>query len=60
MTRFSLTEDYIGLKTYKNYLDSLHFDSFILGNSCTMAFLTSDCEGKIPQREQGYPLVRDG
>lgn len=39
-----LNEDYIGWKTYKNYRDSLHFDSFILGNSCTMAFLTSDWE----------------
>ncbi len=39
-----LNEDYIGWKTYKNYRDSLHFDSFILGNSCTMAFLTADWE----------------
>ncbi len=39
-----LNEDYIGWKTYLNYRDSLHFDSFILGNSCTMAFLTSDWE----------------
>ena len=39
-----LNEDYIGWKTYKNFRDSLHFDSFILGNSCTMAFLTSDWE----------------
>ncbi len=39
-----LNEDYIGWKTYKNYRDSLHFDSFILGNSCTMAFITSDWE----------------
>ena len=36
-----LNEDYIGWKTYKNYRDSLHFDSFILGNSCTMARLSA-------------------
>lgn len=56
-----LNEDYIGWKTYKNYRDSLHFDSFILGNSCTMAFLTSDWEntstGKKPSGCMGQHNV---
>ena len=42
-----LNEDYIGWKTYKHFRDSLHFDSFILGNSCTMAFHTWDWENLL-------------
>ena len=33
-----LNEHHVGWQIYKNNNDSVHFNSFILGNSCTMAF----------------------
>lgn len=39
-----LNEGMVGWRTYLNYRDSLHFDSFIMGNSCTMAFRTVEWE----------------
>lgn len=33
-----LNEGYIGWKIYCNNRDSIHFNSFIMGNSCTMAY----------------------
>lgn len=33
-----LNEHHVGWQIYKNHKDSVHFNSFILGNSCTMAF----------------------
>ena len=35
-----LNQNYIGWQTFLNYKDSLHYDSFILGNSCTIAYPT--------------------
>lgn len=37
-------ENIAGWQTYLNYRDSLHFDSFIMGNSNTMAFKTKEWE----------------
>ena len=39
-----LNEHYVGWQIYKNHNDSLHFNSFILGNSCTMAFRCGEWE----------------
>lgn len=39
-----LNESCIGWRTYLNFQDSLHFNSFILGNSCTMAYKTQEWE----------------
>lgn len=39
-----LNESYVGWKTYSTYKDSLKYDSFILGNSCTMGIHTQDWE----------------
>lgn len=33
-----LDEDYVGWQMYMNNRDTIPFDSFIMGNSCTMAF----------------------
>lgn len=53
-TPLFLNEGYIGWQTYLNYRDSLHFDSYIMGNSCTMAFQTQDWEKHL----QGGKAVR--
>lgn len=38
----SLNESYVCWQNYLNNKDSIPFDSFILGNSCTMAFKTDE------------------
>lgn len=40
----TLNESSVGWSIYKNNRDSIHFNSFILGNSCTMAFRCSEWE----------------
>ena len=39
-----LNEHHVGWQIYKNHNDSVHFNSFILGNSCTMAFRCGEWE----------------
>lgn len=39
-----LNEGMVSWRTYLNYKDSLHYDSFIMGNSCTMAYNTVEWE----------------
>ena len=39
-----LNEGYIGWQNYLNNRDSIPFNSFIMGNSCTMAFRTDEWE----------------
>lgn len=39
-----LNEHHVGWQIYKTHNDSLHFNSFILGNSCTMAFRCGEWE----------------
>lgn len=39
-----LNESYVGWDTYATYRDSIGYDSFILGNSCTVAFPTQEWE----------------
>ena len=36
------SEGPIGWYKYKNYRDTMHYDSFIMGSSCTMAFQSSE------------------
>lgn len=40
----TLNEEYVGWQTYLNNRDSIPFNSFILGNSCTMAFRCGEWE----------------
>lgn len=39
-----INEAYVGWTTYTAYKDSLKYDSFIMGNSCTMGIQTQDWE----------------
>ncbi|MFT3904126.1 MAG: hypothetical protein QM727_13200 [Niabella sp.] len=39
-----LDEDYVGWQTYMNNRDTIPLDSFIMGNSCTMAFPCGEWE----------------
>lgn len=39
-----LNEGYIGWQMYMNNRDSIAFDSFIMGNSCTMAYQCHEWE----------------
>lgn len=39
-----LNEAVVGWETYSTYRDSLHYNSFVLGNSCTIAFRTEAWE----------------
>lgn len=39
-----LNEGFVGWQTYLNNRDSIPFDSFVMGNSCTMAFLCPEWE----------------
>lgn len=41
------SEGPIGWYKYKKYRDSVHYDSFILGSSCTMSFQSSDWKKHI-------------
>ncbi len=41
------SEGPIGWYKYKKYRDSIHYDSFILGSSCTMSFQSSDWKKHI-------------
>ncbi|MDP4276215.1 MAG: histidine kinase [Bacteroidota bacterium] len=43
-SKLLLNEEYVGWHIYLNNKDSIHFNSFILGNSCTMAFCCSEWE----------------
>lgn len=39
-----LNEQQVGWQIYRNHKDSVHFNSFILGNSCAMAFRCGEWE----------------
>jgi len=43
-SRFFLNEHYVEWQTYLNNKDSVHYNSFLFGNSCTMAFQCTDWE----------------
>lgn len=43
-----LNEQHVGWQIYRNHKDSVHFNSFILGNSCTMAFRCAEWENTFP------------
>ena len=53
---FVLNEHNVGWETYLNNRDSIHFNSFILGNSCTMAFKCSDWEKYLDKGDRAIRL----
>lgn len=44
----AVNEGYVGWQHYRMQRDSLKYNSFLLGNSCTMAFQIKDWERYIP------------
>jgi hypothetical protein len=53
---FLLNEHHVGWQTYINNRDSVHFNSFILGNSCSMAFRCSDWERYLDKGDRAIRL----
>lgn len=51
-----LNEHHVGWQIYKNHNDSVHFNSFILGNSCTMAFRCGEWEKYLPPGDRAIRL----
>lgn len=52
----SLNEGHVGWFIYKNNRDSIQFNSFILGNSCTMAFLCHEWEKHLDNYDRAIRL----
>lgn len=52
----TLNEQYVGWQIYRNHDDSVHFNSFILGNSCTMAFLCGEWEKYLDSSDRAIRL----
>ena len=51
-----LNEHHVGWQIYKNHNDSVHFNSFILGNSCTMAFRCKEWEKYLDSGDRAVRL----
>ena len=51
-----LNEHHVGWQIYKNNNDSVHFNSFILGNSCTMAFRCGEWEKYLAPGDRAIRL----
>ena len=55
-----LNEHHVGWQIYKNRNDSVHFNSFILGNSCTMAFRCAEWEKYLAPGDHAIRLFGNG
>lgn len=55
-----LNQGFISMQSYINHRDSMHYDSFILGNSCTMAYTTKDWSCYLPDGSQAIRLNGNG
>ena len=55
-----LNEQHVGWQIYKNHNDSVHFNSFILGNSCTMAFRCGEWEKYLAPGDRAIRLFGNG
>lgn len=55
-----LNEHHVGWQIYKNHNDSVHFNSFILGNSCTMAFRCREWEKYLDSGDRAIRLFGNG
>lgn len=51
-----LNEHHVGWQIYKNHNDSVHFNSFILGTSCTMAFRCGEWEKYLAPGDRAIRL----
>ena len=55
-----LNEGYIGWQNYLNNRDSIPFNSFIMGNSCTMAFRTDEWEKYLSDNSKAICFFENG
>ena len=55
-----LNEHHVGWQIYQNHKDSVHFNSFILGNSCTMAFRCGEWEKYLAPGDRAIRLFGNG
>ncbi len=55
-----LNEGYVGWQNYLNNRDSIPFNSFIMGNSCTMAFRTDEWEKYLPEDSRAVRFFENG
>lgn len=55
-TMVRINENYVGWQIYKTHVDSLHYNSYILGNSCTMAFRCRDWERHLDSGDRAIRL----
>lgn len=55
-----LNEHHVGWQIYRNHCDSVHFNSFILGNSCTMAFPCAEWEKYLAPGDRAIRLFGNG
>ena len=51
-----LNEQQVGWQIYRNHKDSVHFNSFILGNSCAMAFRCGEWEKYLAPGDRAIRL----
>lgn len=56
----SLNEGHVGWQNYMNNRDSLSYNSFIMGNSCTMAFKTDEWEKYLPEKSVAVRFFENG
>lgn len=55
-----LNEAYVGWQNYMTNRDSIGYSSFIVGNSCTMAFRTDDWEKYLPKGDRAVRFFDTG
>lgn len=55
-----LDENYVGWKIYRSRKDSAGFNSFILGNSCTLAYRCGEWEKHLPEGSRAVRLFGNG
>ena len=59
-SEFYLGEGYVGWQNYLNNRDSIPFNAFIMGNSCTMAFRTDEWEKYLPKGAKAVRFFENG
>lgn len=55
-----LNEGYVGWQNYLNNRDSIPYNSFIMGNSCTMAFRTDEWEKYLTEDSRAVRFFENG
>jgi hypothetical protein len=53
----ALNENLVGWEMYKSEKDSIHFDSFLMGNSCTQAFKCREWEKYLNPNDRAFRWI---